>query len=140
MKFDPYSFGLRLAYCSMLAGLMVGVAYHWGWLNDEGWWIVVLEGVAKFLLDKEVTIYEAELAALLALCGVGFGASWMVSFGRLTLFKCWIGLAVVPIFLLASSMFIPAFQPLVPACLMIVVGGYSIAYAVWYFFHDLVES
>ena len=136
-KFNFYYFAGKTAYFSMVGGLLLGNFYHFGLIGDDGWWISAFAFIAKHLLDVPLTLSELVLGGLIAICGLGFRASFIYDTGRILLAKCILGLAPIPLMAVCASLFIPDFREMNAVCMFITIEAYTISIFMWYFLSDI---
>lgn len=116
-----------------LLGIVVGLLYSFGYLGDAGWWIQILDWVANALLDKFGFIFEIAALSYIVLWAFLGKLAKVYSWGKWLLIKCFLGVAVVPVFVFVVSFWIPAFVSLRPDAFFIAIMGLVLSWA-WYEF------
>ncbi|QVM91147.1 hypothetical protein JYG34_24620 [Pseudomonas entomophila] len=117
-------------------GGICGTLYHFGILKDDGLWVDLLDLVAGVFLDKFTFVVELLLAGYLLVWSF-FGKMEGVSkWGRLLAVKCFLGLVVIPAFILVAGPLIPALSvALVSAFELFVMGYILAAVSYWWLLH-----
>lgn len=117
-------------------GGICGVLYHFGILKDDGLWVNLLDLVAGVFLDKLTFVVELLLAGYLLVWSFFGKMDGVSKWGRWLAIKCFLGLVVVPAFILVAGPLIPALSVALASAFNLFVMGYILAaVSYWWLLH-----
>lgn len=107
----------------VLLGACVAVAYHAHWIGASGFWVDALNFTSKVLLDKATLVFE--VAGLIYVAAWTFfgGLHFFYRVSKGFLIKCFVGLAVIPVFAAVAAIAVPELRPVLPIGLPLAVAG-----------------
>jgi hypothetical protein len=120
-------------------GATIGLAYSYGLIGSNGWWVSILNWFSSVLLDKTGLVLE--IIGGIYLAGWSFlgGLAKVYQVGKWLLIKCFIGLGAVPMFVLTASYWISDLRAGIPGSILLTTEGILLGW-VWYKFLPLPPS